>query len=244
MRPYGHHNDLKDVDVDQFLKPIRRPIRAVIFDMDGTLHDTETVFFSAIKQTAGSLGFELTDEVCHAMIGVPANECDVLIQRLLGTEFPLIEFRRLVRESCNRLLSERMPIKSGAIALIDYLADSRIPMAVATSATRRVAELDLIRSGLRSKLPVVLTRDDVQHGKPYPDVFLKAASALGIEPKNCLAVEDSFNGIKAAHIAGMMTVMVPDILQPIPEIAALCIYIVKDLHELRAIVTKHLETSP
>jgi beta-phosphoglucomutase-like phosphatase (HAD superfamily) len=90
---------------------------------------------------------------------------------------------------------------------------------------------------LRARLPVVVTRDDVVRGKPHPDLFLKAAWAIGIPPERCLAVEDSFNGIRAAHAAGMMPVMVPDLLAPTPDIRALCVEIVADLHAVRQLLS-------
>jgi len=83
------------------------------------------------------------------------------------------------------------------------------------------------------------TRDDVARGKPHPDVFLRAAELLGVPAQECLAVEDSFNGIRAAHAAGMMPVMVPDLVTPTPEIRTLCVCIARDLHEVRMLVAEH-----
>jgi beta-phosphoglucomutase-like phosphatase (HAD superfamily) len=112
-------------------------------------------------------------------------------------------------------------------------------MALATSASRRAAEQHLTRSDLRSRLPVVVTRDDVTRGKPYPDLFLRAAELLGALPEECIAVEDSPNGIRAAHAAGMMPVMVPDLLVPTEEIRAICVRVALDLHEVRTIIVDH-----
>jgi beta-phosphoglucomutase-like phosphatase (HAD superfamily) len=84
----------------------------------------------------------------------------------------------------------------------------------------------------------------VAHGKPFPDVFLRAAELLDVLPAECLAVEDSMNGVRAAHAAGMMPVMVPDMLQPTREIAALCVRVVADLHEVRAIIVLNAAGTP
>lgn len=214
-------------------------LHAVILDMDGTLHDTEVVFSAALKDAARQLGFEISDAFCHSLIGIPGQEGDKMIQTHLGAEFPLAEYRRLLRVYCSQIFSESTPIKPGAVELVAYLADKNIPVAVATSSSRQSAERDLASSGLRARLPVLFTRDDVERGKPYPDLFLAAAAALGIAPAHCLAVEDSHNGIRAAHAAGMMGVMVPDILPPTPEITAICIGVAADLHEVQALVASH-----
>ncbi len=112
-------------------------------------------------------------------------------------------------------------------------------VAVATSATRRSADRNLGRSGLLRYFPVVVTRDDVARGKPHPDLFLRAAELLDVPPEECLAVEDLFNGIRAAHGAGMMPVLVPDLLSPTEEIRALCVRIAPDLHGLRALLAEY-----
>ena len=82
----------------------------------------------------------------------------------------------------------------------------------------------------------VVGSDDVRNGKPYPDAHLKAASDTGVAPSECLVLEDSFNGVRAAHAAGAMTVMVPDVVAPPPEITALCIGVAADLHQVRDVL--------
>jgi beta-phosphoglucomutase-like phosphatase (HAD superfamily) len=92
---------------------------------------------------------------------------------------------------------------------------------------------------LRERLRVIVTRDDVARGKPFPDLFLRAAHLLDVSPDECLAVEDSLNGVRAAHAAGMMPVMVPDLIQPSDEVRALCVRVVPDLHEVLAIIRRN-----
>jgi beta-phosphoglucomutase-like phosphatase (HAD superfamily) len=123
---------------------------------------------------------------------------------------------------------------------VDALVRGGIKTAVATSASRHAADLHLGRSGLRDRLQVIVTRDDVARGKPFPDLFLRAAEVLDVSPGECLAVEDSLNGIRAA---GMMPVMVPDLLQPTEEIRAMCVRVVADLHEVRSIVARNASIS-
>jgi HAD superfamily hydrolase (TIGR01509 family) len=213
------------------------PVDAVILDMDGTLHDTEWVYHLALKRAVTAVGFAISDGFCHSLIGIPGRECDQMLQEHLGPDFPFTECDRLYAEHREDLLAQGIPLKPGALELLDFLAQRGLPAAVATSASRHAAELHLGRSGLRTRLPVVVTRDDVEHGKPHPDLFLQAAGLLGVPPGRCLAVEDSFNGIRAAHAAGMMAVMVPDLLTPTPDIRMLCVEIVADLHAVRYLIS-------
>ncbi len=213
------------------------PVDAVILDMDGTLHDTEWVYHTALKRAVAAVGFTVTDSFCHSLIGIPGRECDQMLQDHLGPGFPFSECDRLYAEHREALLAAGILLKAGALELLDFLAERGLPAAVATSANRHAAELHLGRSGLRARLPVVVTRDDVVYGKPHPDLFLEAARAIGVPPMRCLAVEDSFNGIRAAHAAGMMPVMVPDLLTPTPAIQVLCVAIVADLHAVQRLIS-------
>jgi len=213
-----------------------RPLSAVILDMDGTLHDTETVYHAALKQAVATVGFTVTDEFCHSLIGIPALECDVMLREHLGPYFPFADCDRRYRQYRDLALNPCIPLKAGAIELVNALALGGLKRAVATSSSRHVADLHLGRSGLRDRFQVIVTRDDVAHGKPFPDLFLRAADLLDVPPAECLAIEDSMNGIRAAHAAGMMPIMVPDMLQPTEEIGALCVRVVADLHEVRAII--------
>jgi HAD superfamily hydrolase (TIGR01509 family) len=216
-----------------------QPLGAVILDMDGTLHDTEGVYHQALKDAVRAVGFAVSDAFCHSLIGIPGAECDAMLIAHLGPDFPFAAFDQHYEALRDRALGTVVPLKPGALQLLDALARGALKVAVATSASRRAAELHLGRSGLRAHLPVVVTRDDVARGKPHPDAYLRAAELLGVRPENCLAVEDSFNGIRAAHAAGMMPVMVPDLLVPTPEIRAMCLRVARDLHEVCALVAAH-----
>jgi HAD superfamily hydrolase (TIGR01509 family) len=216
-----------------------RRLSAVIFDMDGTLHDTEVVYHASLKQAVTAVGFTVTDAFCHSLIGIPGPECDALLCEHLGPNFPFEQFDRLYGEHIARALASAIPLKPGAKEFLATLTNLGLKMAVATSASRQAAELHLGRSGLRTHLPIVVTRTDVARGKPYPDLFLRAAELLDVPPHECLAIEDSLNGIRAAHAAGMMPIMVPDLLTPTDEIRAMCIHVAVDLHEVHALVAEH-----
>ena len=147
------------------------PVDAVILDMDGTLHDTEWVYHSALKQAVSAVGFAVSDSFCHSLIGIPGIECDRMLREHLGPEFPFAACDALYVEHREALLAPGIPLKPGVRALLDLLARRGLPVAVATSANRHAADLHLGRSGLCARLPVVITRDDVERGKPHPDQF-------------------------------------------------------------------------
>jgi beta-phosphoglucomutase-like phosphatase (HAD superfamily) len=212
-------------------------VEAVIFDMDGLLLDTERVYIAAIMGASRAVGFDISEQFCHMMIGVPGRECHAMIQEHFGPTFPMADY--LTR--CSALIANGfdagIPLKSGATELIDYLAQHRIPTAIATSSGRKNATRHLQKSGLSERFDLVVTRDDVIHGKPGPDLFIKAARDLGILPRHCLTLEDSHNGIRSAHAAETMPIMIPDIALPSDEIRAMCIAVVCSLHEVRQLLT-------
>jgi HAD superfamily hydrolase (TIGR01509 family) len=208
------------------------PVEAVIFDMDGTLIDSESVYIAGMQDAARTLDLPLPMALCHAMVGVPSHECNLMLQEHYGAGFDLAVFRGHFSTSVQRRMSERVPVKPGVVELLDFLRDRGLPLAIATSAGRATAERNLGRAGLLDRFAALATRDDVEHPKPAPDLYLEAAKRLGVAPERCVAFEDSSIGIIAAHAAGMRAVMVLDILPPTEEARAKCFHIAGDLHEV------------
>jgi HAD superfamily hydrolase (TIGR01509 family) len=208
------------------------PVEAVIFDMDGTLIDSESVYLAAMRHAADTLGLALPLDLCHAMVGVPSHECNLMLEQHYGPGFDLAVFRGHFSGSVQRQMSERIPMKPGVVELLDHLRDRGLPLAIATSAARATAERNLGRAGLLDRFDAVDTRDDVERAKPAPDLYLEAAKRLGVAAERCVAFEDSSIGIIAAHAAGMRAVMVLDILPPTDEARAKCFHIAEDLHEV------------
>jgi HAD superfamily hydrolase (TIGR01509 family) len=205
-------------------------IEAVLLDMDGTLLDTAKVYCESLLAALTGLGY--TDGIaalCHSMVGIPGPECEVMLLAHYGKDFPLADLNRAFGASVDDLLKQGLPLKNGAVELLDALQEAQCPMAIVTSSSRRTADRHLTLAGIRARFETVLTRDDVARGKPNPDLFVLAAARLGIEPEACMAVEDSNPGVTAAHAAGAITIMVPDIVPPSDESRAKCAAVLPDL---------------
>lgn len=209
------------------------PFQAVIFDMDGTILDTESVFRTIVFEVCTELGFEMTDAVHMAMVGGSHENTNRLLVESYGVTFPYALFD----ERCRVIMRERshggVPVKRGARELIGELRERGIPTAVATSSRNPHAQHHLGAAGLLDLFETVVTRDDVVNPKPHPEPYLTAARRLGVDPLHCLALEDSHSGVRAAHAAGMQTVMVPDLVHPDDDIRALGIAVMESLDHVR-----------
>lgn len=197
-------------------------IDAVIFDMDGLILDTETLAMDALVSAGAELGYDMPRAFCHLMIGAPADRCRELVVERYGPDFPLERYFDLQEVHLRRLVDAgRMQLKRGVVELLDYLDAHGIRRAIATSSSRARTDHHLGLMGIAQRFEHIVTRDDVTRGKPNPDPFLTAAKKLGIAPAHCLVLEDSFNGIRAAHAAEMRVIMVPDLLDPTDDIRSL-----------------------
>lgn len=205
------------------------PFDAVVFDMDGTLLDTEFVFRTIVFDVAGELGYEMTDAVHLAMVGSSHEVTNRLLVEAYGASFPYALFDEKCRAIMKEKLAETVPVKKGARELLVELKMRGIPRAVATSSRSPHAYGHLGRAGLLDLFDTIVTRDDVVHPKPHPEPYLIAAKRLEMEPARCLALEDSHSGVRAAHAAGMQTIMVPDLVKPTSEIERLCVAVMESL---------------
>jgi HAD superfamily hydrolase (TIGR01509 family) len=217
------------------MKLPRKPA-AVVFDMDGLLFDTETLYQEAILLAAAEGGHEVAGDIFSRTIGVPWAQSRVMLMSHFGEAFPVDTFQEAWVRHFWVIAETRLELKPGALELLGTLDEMGLPRAIATSSSLRTVERHLTAHGLEGRFNAIVGHGDYENGKPAPDPFLKAAERLGIEPALCLALEDSHNGVRSASAAGMMTLMVPDLLEPTEEIRGLCTLIVPDLHEVRRLI--------
>ena len=166
-------------------------VSAVLLDMDGTLLDTEKVYFNSLVAALNTNGYaDDTVALCHAMVGLPGPACEAMLLDRYGENFPLAEINRAFLANRDKFMEAGLPLKPGTLELLDGLAAADCPMAIVTSSSRRSAERNLSLAGIRSRFDTILTLDDVTRGKPSPDLYLLAATRLGLAPQVCIAVED------------------------------------------------------
>jgi HAD superfamily hydrolase (TIGR01509 family) len=209
---------------------------AVIFDMDGLLFDTEALWQEALLSAAAVGGREIPDEVYNKSIGVRRSQCRSLFLSHFGEDFRFDDFHATWTRHFWLIAERKLALKPGAPELLDVLDQFRLPRAIATSSARTTVEHHLTSHRLMDRFDQIVCRGEYENGKPAPDPFLKAAERLGVEPRLCLALEDSHVGVRSASAAGMMTVMVPDLLEPTEEDCALCVFVARDLHQVRDLV--------
>jgi len=193
-------------------------ISAIIFDMDGLMFDTERLAIRAWQQAGKEHGFELPEPLILECVGRPVQSTQAHLETVLGPGFDFNTVRRRRVEIAEEVFArDGVPIKEGLYELLDLLNNQPIGKAVATSTERSRAESMLRRATVFDHFDVVVCGDEVEHGKPAPDIFLLAAERLGAEPTQCIVLEDSDPGIQAAAAAGMIPILVPDIRPPSTE---------------------------
>jgi HAD superfamily hydrolase (TIGR01509 family) len=204
--------------------------------MDGLLFDTETLYREAILLAAAERGHDVAPGFFTQTLGLPWAQCRALLLSHFGETFAVDEFQEAWVRHFWMIAETRLSLKVGALELLDTLDQFRLPRAIATSSSRRTVERHLTAHNLMERFDAIVGHGDYETGKPAPDPFLKAAERLGVEPHLCLALEDSHNGIRSASSAGMMTIMVPDLLEPTDDIRGHCTFVVHDLHEVRSLI--------
>lgn len=212
----------------QVIMLTHRP-RAVIFDLDGLILDSEIIYRKAWKQAAEELGYCMNDEQYLRFLGRRDVECEMILVETYGSRFPLTDF--LMRSdtlSREHLKKHGITLKPGVHELLNLLDARSVRKAIATSTERSNVLSSL--GGLADRFNVIVTGEDITAGKPAPDILILCSRLLKVQPQHCVVLEDSEVGVQAAHAAGMPVVIVPDLNQPSPQSAANAAAVCDSLH--------------
>jgi len=193
--------------------------KAVIFDMDGLMFDTENLTVPFWDIAGKKFGYSIPPEIVLKTVGISAKRSRVIMLEEYGKDFPYDdirnEFRQIVR---NEIDTNGVPKKPGLDYLLDRLSAAKIPFGLATSTRRETALFMLERADVLEKFTAVTGGDEVENGKPAPDIFLKAAEKLGVSPSECAGFEDSTAGLRGLYAAGIKSIFIKDMLEPPPEV--------------------------
>lgn len=207
---------------------------AVIFDMDGTIFDSERLVLDCWEKIGERHGIHDIREVFIRCIGTNKVRTQEIVHEHYGKDFPYEKFSAessaLFHEITDK---EGLPVKPGAREILAYLEERKIPLGLASSTRLAVVAQELRDAGLYDCFQVVVGGDLIQNSKPAPDIYLMTCDRLGVLPENTYAVEDSYNGIRSAHSAGMYPIMVPDILPDTEEMRDLSVAVFADLFQVK-----------
>ena len=214
-------------------------LTAVVFDMDGLMVDTESIYQSAWRAAAQRFGYHLSETTLRATTGRRLEDCYQILRSAADDAFPMPAFLELWPQLWHEQVSTYgVPQKPGLTALLDLLDTHQIPKAVATSTEYPEAVFTLEKAGIADRFSLIISGDQIANGKPAPDIFLRAAERLGVAPQQCLALEDSEAGVLAATTAGMVTIMVPEIEHVAPAVTQRAYRVFSSLHEAKQLVVE------
>ena len=205
-------------------------IKGVIFDMDGTLIDSESLNIRFWCDQMEAFGYHRDESIIHSIIGIDSKVAMNVLQKHFGDNAVIMKLRKQ-EEKKTYVETHGLKLKKGAKEILAYL-DDKLPIAIATSTTHDSAYYQLEKAQIISHFQVITTGDEVEAGKPNPDIFLKTCNKLGLKPHEVLVVEDSKNGILAAKNGGFISILVPDIIKPDNEMKMAADYLMSDLFEV------------
>ena len=208
--------------------------KAVIFDMDGVIFDTEKVYLDIWIEVFEKYGYKMTKELYVNVMGTGRKNVIKTFLENFGDDLPI---EKMYEEKDNQLFyiieNQGIPLKEGVKELFSMLKEKNYKIALATSAKRERVEKQIKDKWLKESFDAIVCGDDVEKGKPSPDIFLKAAKKIDVEPENCFVVEDSPAGIKAAFSGGMKGIHVEDLKVADEEILKYCQKNFKNLQEIK-----------
>ncbi len=209
-------------------------IEAVVFDMDGVIFDSERKVVECWTVVAEKYGIKDIEKLCRMCLGTNSAETKRIALEFYGEDFPYDEYKSQASALYFERYSDgRLPMKPFVRELLEYLKERGLRIALASSTRKAVVLSQLENAGILSYFDKVVCGDMVSHSKPHPEIFLKACEELSVAPENAVAIEDSYNGIRSAHAAGMRPIMVPDMAEPTEEMEKLAEVILPSLNEAK-----------
>jgi HAD superfamily hydrolase (TIGR01509 family) len=212
-------------------------VNSIIFDMDGVIFDSEKAVFGLWKELAEKYGFPDIDEVYKRTVGVNSDSTRKIFFDHYGPDFPFDEYLREESQMYHSRYDDgRLPLKPDIERVLEYIKNRGYKIAIASSTRAELVKRQIENAGLIEYFDVIVGGDMVTRSKPHPDIFLEAAERLGAIPEETYVIEDSFNGIRAAHAGGFIPVMVPDMLPPDDEMRDKANFIFDNLKEVESIL--------
>lgn len=207
-------------------------IKAVIFDMDGLIFDSERLYAKANVKTAKTLGLDKDEAYFYQFVGIGAQDMAERMKEAFDDDL-VDEFFRLGEEDAHELLLHgEVPTQPGLYELLDYLDDAGIEKVIASSSEVYMIDVMTKNAGIRDRFSAIHGGDQVKQTKPAPDIFELAWSNLGVSKEETLVLEDSINGVLAAYAAGIPVIMVPDTVEPTDEVRDKALAVVNNLSEV------------
>ena len=214
-------------------------IKLVIFDLDGILLDTERFNLASKIEEAHKLGFDLKKEdVCNSF-GLCAEEANKYFKEIYGEEFDYYKIKgKRIKYILDYMSNYGIPFKKGAESIVKYLKNKEISIAIATTTPREFIKeyLKYDKSNFFNKFDLIITGDEVEKGKPNPDIFLKCCNTLNVDKKDCIVVEDSLAGIKACKVGNLKSIFIEDLIPLSDEIKTNATFILNNLEEIKKII--------
>ena len=215
-----------------------RAFDAIIFDMDGTLVDTERLGFKGWDLAAAELGADVPHELAVSFVGHNEPAVLAMLTDAIGDADLARRVFDLHWQKRRELAETELEAKPGALDALRTLKAEGYRLAVASSSGREIIEINLSRADMLDYFDAITAGTEVENGKPAPDIFLLAAQKLGVEPARAAVIEDSPNGVRAGHAAGMQVYLVPDIIAPTPQIEAMTHEVLSTLADLPAAIAR------
>jgi len=216
-----------------------RSFKALIFDMDGLVLDSEATYRAAWQLACEQMGYRLPEVFWLGLSGQPGDIVLQQLSKVCGGDFNISKFQQLSAESwCLQVQQQGIPVKKGFFSLLQYLRQQGLPFGLATNSHRREAENCLALAGLDQVFSILIARDQVSQPKPAPDLFLQAAAQLGVAAVDCLVLEDSAVGIAAAVAAKMPCVYIPSCLPADDSAARQALAVLADLGQVAGVLRR------